>query len=81
MRKTVAAAVAGLMLAAGPITAAAASEGQAVRLGDRVGAKSETASQLYGIPTVVWIGAVLAVVILVAAADDDDKDNDAPISA
>lgn len=78
MRKSAAAALVGLMLVATGANAAGA-ESQAVRLGDRVGATSETANDLWGVPTVVWIGAILAAVILVAAADDDD--DDAPVSA
>lgn len=73
MRKTVAAAVAGLLLVAGQ-AAAAGSTSATARVGDRVGASAESASEFAGIPLpVLLIGAAVIVATIVVATDDDSE--------
>jgi len=73
MRKTVAAAVAGLLLVAGQAAAAGATS-TVVRVGDRVGAQAESSSEFAGIPLpVLLIGAAVIVATVVVATDDDSE--------
>lgn len=73
MRRTIAAVTIGLMLVAGQ--AAAAGAGHAtVRVGDRVGATTETSSDFAGIPLpVLLIGAAVIVATIVVATNDDSE--------
>lgn len=73
MRKTIAAVTAGLLLVAGQ-AAAAGSNSAVARVGDRVGATSEAASEFAGIPLpVLLIGAAVVVATVVVASDDDSE--------
>lgn len=72
MRKTVAAAVAGLLLVAGQ--AAAGSTNASVRVGDRIGANVDASSEFAGIPLpVLLIGAAVLVATVVVVSDDDSE--------
>lgn len=71
MRKTAVAAVAGLLLVAGQ---AAASNTATVRIGDRVGADADAASDFAGPPLpVLPIGAAVVAATIVVATDDDSE--------
>ena len=72
MKKTIAAVTAGLLLVAGQ--AAAANNVSTVRVGDRVGASADEASEFSGIPLpVLLIGAAVIVATVVVASDDDSE--------
>lgn len=73
MRKTVAAAVAGLLLVAGQ-AAAAGSTSAVSQVGDRVGAQAGPSEEFAGIPLpVLLIGAAVVVATVVVASDDDSE--------
>jgi hypothetical protein len=72
MRKIVAAVTAGILLVAGQ--AAAANTSNVARVGDRIGATSEEASEFAGVPVfVLLIGAAVLVTTVVVATDDDSE--------
>lgn len=72
MRKSVLAVMAGLMLVAGQ--AAAAGNTAVVRVGDRVGAKSDTANEFAGIPVAVLVmSAIVVTGAVVVMTDDEDS--------
>lgn len=72
MRKTIAAAAAGLLLVAGQ--AAAANVQAGTRVADRVGATADASSEFAGIPLpVLLIGAAVVVATVVVASDDDSE--------
>ena len=75
MRKTVAAAVAGLLLVGGQAAAAGATSA-VVRVGDRVGAQAESDSQFAGLrlPGLLIGAAVIAATIVLASNDDSESD-------
>ncbi len=72
VKKTIAAVTAGLLLVAGQ---AAAANGQATaRVGDRVGAGSDSASEFAGVPLpILIIGAAVVIAGVVAVTDDDGE--------
>ncbi|WP_420471650.1 hypothetical protein [Brevundimonas sp. FT23042] len=74
MKKTVAAVAAGLLLVAGQ--AAAAQNTAAVRVGDRVGAAADEASEFSGIPLPVLLIGTAVIVTTVVVATDDDSESD-----
>jgi len=75
MRKTVFAAVTGLLLVAGQ-AAAAGSTNPTARVGDRVGASDEISNQLAGMPLpVLLIGAAVIVAAISVASNDDSESN------
>lgn len=74
MKKTLAAAAAGLLLVAGQ--AAAANQTSTVRVGDRVGAQSGEASEFAGIPVIGLIAAAGIIAATVMIASDDDGESD-----
>ena len=74
MKKTIAAVTAGLLLIAGQ--AAAANGASAVRIGDRIGAPADEASDFAGVPLPVLLVGAALVVAGVVAATDDDSDSD-----
>jgi len=74
MKKTIAAATAGLLLLAGQAAAANGSAG--VRIGDRVGAPTDEAREFAGVPLPVLLVGAAIVVAGVVAATDDDSDSD-----
>jgi hypothetical protein len=72
MRKTIAAVTAGLLLVAGQ--AAAANNTATARVGDRVGARADAASEFAGIPVpVILIGAAVLIATIVVISDDDSE--------
>ena len=72
MKKTIAAVTAGLLLVAGQ--AAAANGSATVRVGDRIGADADAASEFAGVPLpVLIVGAAILVAGVVAATDDDSE--------
>ena len=72
MRKTVAAAVLGLLMVAGQ--AAAASNNASARLGDRAGARVDASEGFAGVPLpVLLVGAAVVVAAVVTATDDDSQ--------
>lgn len=75
MKKAIAAVTAGLLLVAGQ-AAAAGSTTAAARVGDRVGASADEASELAGVPLpVLLVGAAIVVGAVVVATDDDGDSN------
>lgn len=74
MKKTIAAAVAGLLLVAGQ--AVAAGQASTPRVGDRLGATAGTSSEFAGIPVVALIAGlgILAATIVVVSDDDSESD-------
>lgn len=75
MRKTVTAAVVGLLLVAGQAAAAGATSAN-VRVGDRVGARADASSEFAGIPLpVLLIGTAVLIGAIVVASDDDSDSN------
>ncbi len=74
MRKTVTAAVVGLLLVAGQAAAAGASSD--VRVGDRVGARADASSEFAGVPLpVLLIGTAVLIGAIVVASDDNSDSN------
>tara|TARA_R110002051_G_scaffold38187_2_gene81277 strand:- start:804 stop:1028 length:225 start_codon:yes stop_codon:yes gene_type:complete len=74
MRKTVTAAVVGLLLVAGQ--AAAAGSAPAANVGDRVGARADASSEFAGVPLpVLLIGTAVLIGAIVVASDDDSDSN------
>lgn len=72
MRKTIAAVTAGLLLVAGQ--AAAANNSAVTRVGDRVGARADEASEFAGIPVfVLLIGTAVIIATFVVASDDPSE--------
>ncbi|KQW82998.1 hypothetical protein [Brevundimonas sp. Root1279] len=72
MRKTIAAVTAGLLLVAGQ--AAAANNTATARVGDRVGASADAASEFAGIPVpVILIGAAVLIATIVVISEDDSE--------
>ncbi|MBF0665880.1 MAG: hypothetical protein IR159_10135 [Brevundimonas sp.] len=72
MKKTIAAVTAGLLLVAGQ--AAAANGSATARVGDRIGAATDEASEFAGVPLpILLIGAAVIVAGVVAATDDDSE--------
>ncbi len=72
MKKTIAAVTAGLLLVAGQ--AAAAHGSAAARVGDRIGAATDEASEFARDPLpILLIGAAVIVARVVAATDDDSE--------
>lgn len=71
MRKSVLAVMAGLMLVAGQ--AAAAGNSAVVRVGDRVGAKSDTANEFAGVPLIVLAAGAVAITGAVIVLNQDDS--------
>lgn len=72
MRKTIAAVTMGLLLVAGQ--AAAANNSAVARVGDRVGARAEAASEFAGVPVfVLLIGAAVIIATVVVATDDSSE--------
>lgn len=72
MRKTIAAVTAGLLLVAGQ--AAAANNTATARVGDRVGAPADAASEFAGIPVpVILIGAAVLIATVVVISEDDSE--------
>lgn len=72
MRKTIAAVTAGLLLVAGQ--AAAANNTATARVGDRVGASADAASEFAGIPVpVILIGAAVLIATVVVISEDDSE--------
>ena len=74
MKKTIAAVTAGLLLVAGQ--AAAANGSANVRVGDRIGATADEASEFAGVPLPILLVGAAIVVAGVVAATDDDSDSD-----
>lgn len=75
MRKTVTAAVVGLLLVAGQ-AAAAGSTSTVAHVGDRVGARADSSSEFVGIPLpVLLIGSAVLIGAIVVASNDDSKSN------
>ncbi|MDY6925037.1 MAG: hypothetical protein SWI22_13895 [Pseudomonadota bacterium] len=76
MKKTIAAVTAGLLLIAGQAAATATSSEATIRVGDRVGAASESSSEFAGIPVIglVAIAGVIAAAVVVASDDDSESD-------
>lgn len=75
MRKTVSAAIIGLMLVAGQ-AAAAGSNSVVDRVGDRVGARADASEEFAGMPIpVLLIGAAVLIGAIVVASNDDSKSN------
>jgi hypothetical protein len=74
MKKTLAAATAGLLLIAGQ-AAATANEATA-RVGDRVGARAESSSEFAGIPLIglLAIAGVIAAAVVVVSDDASESD-------
>lgn len=74
MRKTVTAAVVGLLLVAGQ--AAAAGSASTAQVGDRVGARADASSEFAGVPLpVLLIGTAVLIGAIVVASDDDSDSN------
>jgi len=73
MRKTVTAAVVGLLLVAGQ--AAAAGSTSASTVGDRVGARADASSEFAGIPLPVLLIGTAVLIGAIAVASDDDSDS------
>lgn len=72
MKKAIAAAAVGMLLVAGQ--AAAANNSATVRVGDRVGASADAASEFAGVPLpVLLVGAAIIVAGVVVATDDDSE--------
>ena len=75
MRKTVTAAVVGLLLVAGQAAAAGSTSANA-RVGDRVGARADASSEFAGIPLpVLLIGTAVVIGAVVVASNDDSESN------
>lgn len=74
MRKTIAAVTAGLLLVAGQ--AAAANDSAVARVGDRIGASADEASEFMGVPLAVLVVGVAALVAVVSVATDDSAESD-----
>jgi hypothetical protein len=74
MKKTLAAAAAGLLLVAGQ--AAAANQTSTIRVGDRVGAQAGETSEFAGIPLIGLIAAAGIIAVTVMIASDDDSESD-----
>jgi len=73
MKKTIAAVTAGLLLIAGQ-AAAANTNTAGARIGDRIGASSDEASDFAGVPLpVLLVGAAIIVATIVVATDDDSE--------
>lgn len=71
MKTMIAAATAGLLLIAGQ---AAAVQGAAPRIADRIGAPAAEASEFSEIPlSVLIVGAAIIVAVVVASGDDDSE--------
>ncbi|MFC7378807.1 hypothetical protein [Brevundimonas sp. GCM10030266] len=73
MKKVLAAVAAGALLIAGQAVAAQ-TVAPGARVGDRVGARAEAASDFAGVPISLIAAGVLVVVIAVASDDDSDSD-------
>ena len=74
MRKTVTAAVVGLLLVAGQAAAAGATS--SARVGDRVGARADASSEFAGIPLpVLLIGTAVLIGAVVVGTNDDSDSN------
>lgn len=76
MKKTLAAATAGLLLIAGQAAATATASEATARVGDRVGARAENSSEFAGIPVIglLAIAGVVAAAIVVVSDDDSESD-------
>jgi hypothetical protein len=76
MKKTLAAMSAGLLLIAGQAAATATTSDATARVGDRVGAQSESSSEFAGIPVIglLAIAGVIAAAVVVVSDDDSESD-------
>ena len=76
MKKTFAAITAGCLLIAGQAAATASANQAVARVGDRVGAQSESSSEFAGIPAIglLAIAGVVAAVVVVVSDDDSESD-------
>lgn len=76
MKKTLAAVTAGALLIAGQAAATNAAGQGVARVGDRVGARADAASEFNGIPVigVLAIAGVIAATVVVLSGDDSDSD-------
>ena len=74
MRKTIAAVTAGLLLVAGQ--AAAANSSAVARVGDRVGARADEASEFAGIPVAVLLIGTAVIIAFITVASDDPSESD-----
>ncbi|MBW8303437.1 MAG: hypothetical protein K0M78_05755 [Brevundimonas sp.] len=76
MKKTLAAATAGLLLIAGQAAATATASEATARVGDRVGARAESSSEFAGIPLIglLAIAGVVAAAIVVVSDDASESD-------
>lgn len=73
MKKTIVAVTAGLLLIAGQ--AAAANNTAGARVGDRIGASADAASEFAGVPLpVLLVGAAIIVAAVVTISDDSESD-------
>lgn len=72
MKKAIAAVAVGALLIAGQ--AVAAQTTATARVGDRVGARTDAASEFTGIPLAAIAAGVVLVAVLVASDDDSDSD-------
>ena len=74
MKKTIAAAAAGLLLVSGQALAAGQTN-SAARVGDRVGAQAEDSSEFAGVPLIgiLAIAGVIAAGVAIASGDDDSE--------
>jgi hypothetical protein len=73
MRKTLAAVAIGSLLVAGQ--AAAAGQGAAARVGDRVGAQAGNSSEFNGIPIIGYL-AIAGVLVAAISIVSDDSESD-----
>lgn len=73
MKKTLTAAVAGLALVA---TQAAAAQGAAPRVGDRIGATSAASDEFAGVPLVAILAGIGVAAAAIAVATGDDSESD-----
>lgn len=74
MRKTIAAVTAGLLLVAGQ--AAAANTSASARVGDRVGARADVASEFAGIPVFVLLIGTAVIIAAITVSSDDPSESD-----
>ncbi len=74
MRKTIAAVTVGLLLVAGQ--AAAANNSAVARVGDRVGARADAASEFRGIPLPVVLIGTAVIISTIIVLNDDASESD-----
>lgn len=74
MKKTLAAAAAGLLLVAGQ--AAASSQAVPARVGDRVGAQAADSSEFAGMPVIGIVAAAAVLTAFIVVATDDASESD-----